>query len=204
MNALVFRAALRATARVAFTAAIVGCGGTVSEGNGDAAKSEAATGKEGSAMGTDAMPGKDAGHVEDTAPPGDSGLMCNAPLPSSLFDQDAAESAVSDSMFNCCIAELEPLIGGDSGLGASDAEAADPNLVACCGVLVFAADNDHIEPIGKEATAQLTSFANLGNDRRSTCCDVLKEPSGPTCTPWGPPMPPAIPGETASSDLEVA
>jgi hypothetical protein len=41
MNALVFRTALRATARVACTAAVVGCGGTVSSAGGDAAKSPA-------------------------------------------------------------------------------------------------------------------------------------------------------------------
>jgi hypothetical protein len=201
MNALVFRAALRATARVAFTAAIVGCGGTTSEGNSDAAKSEAAMGKEGAA--TDAPSGRDAEHVKDTAPPGDSGLMCNAPPPSSLFDKDAAADTVSESLFNCCIAGLEPLIG-DSQTGASDAEAADPNLLACCGVIVFAADKDRGLDASAEATAELQSLQKLGFAAQDTCCELLKEPLGPTCTPWGPPMPPAMPGENAGDDREVA
>src|SRR5271169_6677726 len=149
MDPLVFRAALRATARVAFTAAIVGCGGTLAsnENRDPRERSDAGSPSDEAATGADVAtntdpdtgPGAEASAVPEAAPPpGDGAIACNAPPPSSLFGADAASSSVSESLFECCMAELTPLIATDSGTDSLDAAAADPSVTACCGVVVFA------------------------------------------------------------------
>jgi hypothetical protein len=174
MNALVFRAALRATVRVAFTCAIVGCGGRVVEANGEASKSDAAA-KESSAV--------------DNAP------MCNAPPPSTLFGVDAVAGDVSESMFDCCIAELAPLVG--DGPGISDAAARDPELAACCGVVISA-----VKYVSEQLDAGPAGvkLAQAYVDVEPTCCEALADVvRAPGCEGWGPPMPPALSDEASAA-----
>jgi len=188
MDPLVFRAALRASARVAFTAALVGCGGTaISGGN------------------------PDPDHGTDTGKPTDDASICNAPPPSSLFHTGVPADSVNPSMFDCCMAELTPLIATDSGIESPDAAAAaaaDPNVVACCGVVVFAVNHDTGPRPSAEAKAEVAAFDELGWGARSLCCTLLKWPEeGSTCEAWGPPTPPAMPGEAdlgAFDEREVA
>jgi hypothetical protein len=214
MDPLVFRAALRASARVAFTAALVGCGGTViSGGTADpdhgtdmgTPTDEASTGPDvatnteaGTEAGTslEGGTGFEAGQVQEAAIPGDSGLACNAPPPSSLFHTGVPASSVNASMFDCCMAELTPLIATDSGTDSADAAAADPNVAGCCGVVVFAVNHDTGPDASAQATAEVAAFDELGWGARSLCCSLLKWPGGgTTCEAWGPPTPPAMPGE---------
>jgi hypothetical protein len=174
MNALVLRAALRATARIACTAVIVGCGGTVYEGNGEAAKGDGST-REGSST--------------------KNGPMCNAPPPSTLFDAGASPGSVTESMWSCCVEGLEPLIGGE--LGISDAAAMSPDVVACCGVVLYARtyiDDDSGDPALRQ------DFEDISWN----CCSTVAGESFQRrdwlgCAGWGPPMPPAVPGEALVS-----
>ena len=156
---------------------------------------------------TEAGNGTEAGQVQEAAPPGDSGLACNAPPPSSLFHQEAGASSVTESMFNCCMAELTPFVALESGTGSPDA-AADPNVAACCGVVVFAVNHDRRPDAGPVAAAEVAAFDKLGWQARSLCCGLLGWPGGgTTCEAWGPPTPPAMPGEAdlaAYDDREVA
>ena len=212
MDRRVFAAALRASAKVAFAAALVGCGGTVAAQHGQGAEDAAEPTDDASSPTAEASPietpdapgpGRDAGRGWDA-----EGLACNAPPPSVLFHTDAGSGAVGKETFDCCLGELAPLRATEAGPApeGADAAAADPATVACCGAVVFAADQDYAETNrGAVAMAELQELDDFGWAGRETCCRVLDWPGGATCTPWGPPTPPAMPGEEPSFDgQEVA
>jgi hypothetical protein len=212
MEPLVFRAALRATARVAFTAALVGCGGALT-GNEPAQREDTGAGGDDADVATngDATPARESGSTHasrEAAPPEDSGLACNAPPPNALFRTDAAASTVTESMFECCMAEIAPFIATDGSQASPDAAAADPDAVACCGAVVFAVDHQIASAFdGGQDAGEVSAFDKLGSNGRWICCDVLEWPGGPTCSPWGPPTPPEMPGEVdrpSYRDMEVA
>jgi len=205
MNALAFRAGLRASAKVALGLVVIGCGGVV----GDAADS-------GAESLADASVPRDAGKAETALAPEaaipatDAGLSdalaCNAPPPSSLLPEGSnldAAAAIDTATFDCCAASLEALLPADAGtiFQFPDAAAPDPALAACCAVVVMRLDHDYTvvengDPDAAEATLQQdqTTAAPV----RWACCNVAGHPEGPTCTPWGPPVPPDMPrGEVA-------
>src|SRR5579883_1907500 len=95
MNRSVFRAALRASAKVALGAAVAGCGGMVGS-TAEHAATEAST--------SDASPVTDATSVDAAAG------ACDPPSASSVLPEglhaDAA-AGISASAFDCCVALLE-------------------------------------------------------------------------------------------------
>jgi hypothetical protein len=202
MSPSVFNAALRATARVAFTAALAGCGGAILDNDAarDVLDSEAGSD---TASGADVATTDAARRIEldargDAVNVGDGSLACNAPPPGSLVAADAAASRVSASMFDCCLRELAPRIG-DAGTDSLDAAAPDPSVVACCSAVLFVVDHAEYAVLDagedSSAGANIARFEELGWHARATCCAVAADPRGVTCEGWGPPTPPAMPNE---------
>jgi hypothetical protein len=61
-----------------------------------------------------------------------------------------------------------------------DAAAADPTIVACCNAII-----QHVNQKPADYTRAQIEI--------SQCCPLLANPFGAACTPWGPPVPPAMP-----------
>ena len=60
----------------------------------------------------------------------------------------------------------------------------------CCGALVRQLDKTEVEPGG-------ITYEDVYGDENgwlvvNRCCDLLDNPLGPACTPWGPPVPPEL------------
>jgi hypothetical protein len=202
MDSIIFRAALRASAKVALTATLGSCGGVI--------RSPAGDGPEGGSP-----PPVSTASVEDASPEDASDeppiaaldspeqaladvdasprASCNPPAPADLFPESAHRDAgVGQALFDCCVAvlgtELAPE-GGVSSAMLSDAAAHDPTVLGCCAVAVAGLDSTYGDSdAGRHAQAEL---AAVGVDIFA-CCSGLDWPSGPTCTAWGPPMPRAM------------
>jgi hypothetical protein len=199
MDARAFRAALRASAKVALGVA-AGCGGAISAASDEPPVTTA-----------DASAGHDATDTVDAAVAADSGggaldvavaNACNAPPVSSLLPEQVDGGAViTDSTFDCCASWLGTIGLNDSGFGFPDAAAADPSVLACCAVVVARLDGDWRNSWGPDADAGQAALQRdqaIAAPVQWACCAETGHPDGPTCTPWGPPMPPAMPaGEVA-------
>jgi hypothetical protein len=203
MDALAFRAALRASAKVALGVA-AGCGGAISTASDGPPPTTADA-----SVGHDATDAVEAAVAFDAAIAFDSGVgpvdvsvanACNPPPASSLLpEQLDAGVVITDSTFDCCASWLSTVAGVDSGVGFSDAAAADPDVTACCAVVVVRLDGDRgawlADPDAGHAALD-RDFA-LAAPVRWSCCVETGFPGGPTCAPWGPPMPPAMPASAA-------
>jgi hypothetical protein len=194
MNRSVFRAALRASAKVALGAAVVGCGGVVGSA-AEHAPQEAST--------SDTSPVSDASQMMDAAAsetgvPLEAGA-CDPPSPSSVLPEGAhadAAAAISASTFDCCVARLEAVPPDDAGF-FPDAAVGDPLVQDCCATIIARLDYELRQTIGDpDAAAAAQQDEQTAAPVRWQCCQVTPS-EGPTCTPWGPPMPPAMPGEVA-------
>jgi hypothetical protein len=206
MNVLAFRAGLRASAKVALGLTAVGCGGVVGAAadSGAASTADASVPRDASTL-REASPLPEAAASVDAAG-GVDATACNAPPPSSLLPEGTnpdAAAGIDPATFDCCVASLEALVPADAGdiFEFPDAASPDPQLAACCAVVVVRLDRDYTvaengDPDAAEATLQQdqTTAAPV----RWACCNVANHPDGPTCTPWGPPVPPEMPrGEVA-------
>lgn len=190
MNHSVFRAALRASAKVALGAAVAGCGGVV----GSAAEHAAPEGST-----PDAAAAADATWVDVGAP--DEAAACDPPMPSSVLPEglhvDAA-AGISEPTFGCCVSLLKAVPPNDGGFQFPDAAVDDPQVRDCCATVIARLDYEY----GQTIEQPDASMATLRQDEQTAasvrwaCCQVTPA-EGPTCTPWGPPMPPAMPGEVA-------
>lgn len=172
MNLTIRRMALRNAAKVALGTFVAGCGGSIVVGQEPDAQSDAK-----------AKPGQDAALVDAIVPEQDAALACTG-----ATEIDAGD--VSDETFACCITEVKAATGDASpwddpnGPDASTVTN-DPAAENCCNVIVARIDN---EPDGGNAGADYSA----ASDTLSWCCMALKSPMGSACTPWGPPMPPAM------------
>jgi hypothetical protein len=173
--------ALRNAAKVALGTFVVGCGGSIMDGQEPDAQSDAKV-----------KPKPDAAVVDAVVPEQDAALACTGQT-----EVDASD--VSDETFACCIAEVKSATGdaspwGDPNGPDASAVANNPAAENCCNVIVARIDN---EPDGGNASADY----GLAGDTLSWCCIALNYPMGSACTPWGPPMPPEM---VAEEMLEVA
>jgi hypothetical protein len=171
--------ALRNAAKVALGTFVVGCGGSI------------VVGEEPDAHG-DAKAKQDAALIDAVVPEQDAALACTGQT-----EVDAGD--VSSETFACCIAEVKSATGDASPWGDPNGPDASPvtnNPAAenCCNVIVARIDN---EPDG----GSFSEDYNTAGDALNWCCIALKYPMGTACTPWGPPMPPAM---MAEEMLEVA
>lgn len=170
MDLLLRKLALRNAAKVAFGSSLVmGCGGTITDGN-DAATTADANGKKDSQGATDSS-------VLDVAQPieasSDAPLACTGPV-----DIDAGDPG--STVFQCCLPVIEA-ITGDAGFVVVDAGevTGDPSIDNCCKAVIAHVDN-------------FTQDYSAADQVLSSCCNALGYPVGPACTPWGPPTPPEM------------
>jgi hypothetical protein len=104
------------------------------------------------------------------------------PCPGATSD---AHGSVSADTFACCIAYLKTELVDADGSRLDAASAASKE---CCTSVVAFVDGDG----GVSSFESAEPFLN-------SCCEALERPTGAACTPWGPPMPPAM-----TQYLEVA
>lgn len=178
MDILIRKAALRATAKVALSLTVVGCG-LATDSTGE---EEAYSRDEGPSQ--DYGKGDDLGETADDHDDGD----CNdeEELACGLGADDASafeEIALDDDQLLCCSELLQPLVPNwedETSWDAWQDHQTEPEVSGCCGVAVahVNADYQKIEQVGWETL--------------NACCGAIGNPIGPACTPWGPPVPPAI------------
>jgi hypothetical protein len=176
----VHRRALQAAAKVALTmsaASVFGaCGGSVAT---DVARS----------------PQDDAGPdtlSADVATPAiDSATADTAkPVPDAIVKSTTCGPIVADAatpeQTECCAARVRDTFPADWSEPPFEGEGSEPfhpELAECCAEMVLAYDGVH-------------EFG-LSFQQARACCYVLPAPwyshGGAACTPWGPPMPPAMP-----------
>ena len=162
--------ALRNAAKVAFGTFVVGCGGSIVVGQEPDAQS-------------DAKATKDAALDSAIVPKQDAALACTG-----ATEVDASD--VSAETFQCCVATVKSATGDASPWGdpnGPDASAVtnDPAAQNCCSVIIARIDN---EPDG----GNFSDDYMAAGDALNWCCIALSYPMGGACTPWGPPMPPAM------------
>jgi hypothetical protein len=198
MNSWAFRAALRASARIAFGVAAVGCGGMIgSSGEPPQAQHDDGGG------GVDATGVADASIAVDVATPLEASA-CNEPPASALLPEglhvDAA-AAITETTFDCCVAQLETVGPVEGGVEFPDAATGNPEVQACCAVVIARLDYEMTHPTSDPDASEAAILLDEQTSApvRWGCCSVTPA-EGPTCTPWGPPMPPPMP----SAMTEVA
>jgi hypothetical protein len=112
-------------------------------------------------------------------PPIHSELACQAEPPGQVVDIDAEQ-------LTCCVDLLAPVVPiNGEGWDVWTSDSTDPDVQGCCNVLIANVDADwnNAELLGYEAV--------------SACCQAIGSPTGPACTPWGPPAPPIFDPELA-------
>lgn len=93
----------------------------------------------------------------------------------------SADASVSAATLACCNAFLAP--SADAAFGALAVDAGEPGVIGCCSAIVAYVDHS------RSVDAWASEEAVLPG-----CCQhVDPRPIGPACTPWGPPVPPAMP-----------
>jgi hypothetical protein len=186
----VHKAALRATAKIAFFSTVVGCGGSVDAIPGSTTDSS------GSSSGSDQTPTGTASN-DYSSRRHDSGIAeASAPDVAQIPDASQAPDVVATDIV-ACRGELQTIWpdGGSFQWGA-DAGISD-EARACCRLLQSYYD--------QQATDGGMNAWGWGSDSklRNPCCEALDWQTGGTCTPWGPPVPPAM-SKTAARELLVA
>jgi hypothetical protein len=235
MDSTVFRAALRASARVTLTAAIASCGGAIrstadrgADGSTsanpapdaddplDPASLDAALDEptpldatalfDGMALAEVKAPSDDATLPDaigptvtdaDTADAAPLPTSCQPPLPASLLPAQAhADAGVADGVLSCCVVRLESIVFRDAGVSTVDGDSVvhDPETLGCCAVAINHLDRRLFQP-RTDASPSTDPLLDAGITwwNLHTCCAAVGYPAGPTCAPWGPPMPPAMP-----------
>ncbi len=193
----IHRRALRATARVALTLTVVGCGARVTlveeESDGESDTTSVSSGTDSTVVSTS---GSGAGGTAQTSTStGEGGEppveACVASPPGELVEVDAAS-------FGCCVAYLQ-------GVGPSDWLAPSEQHVGCCNEVVGQIDLDPTLSAAIEPSLVAPVWPETGG---TSCCDILGNPCTMPCgcTVWGPPVPWSIAGRPLLSldDLEVA
>jgi hypothetical protein len=88
--------------------------------------------------------------------------------------------------------------GGPVGGGWGEPVPDLPETVSVCCAHVYEAYMDEIfQRADGGAPTQGIGRANFA------CCDMEGWPRGPACTPWGPPVPPAMPPSVPSHEREA-
>lgn len=169
-------AALAAAAKVALSMSALACAGsTVTEGAaGGAASSSASKATAGAtttASNATAGVTTTASTASGAGGAGGSPAVCDAPPP---------DASVDSTVFDCCLAFVEPYVP-EAGGSFDPSAASDPRIVDCCQAIVAHVDQD------------TQDFVKVPYQEMGACCTLLGRPVGTACTPWGPPVPPAMP-----------
>lgn len=160
--------ALRAAAKVTLSVSslsVFGCGGLVEEVKPDP---------------TPLRADHDAATYASDAGP-DVGNACSAtPVP--------LDGGASQEMFDCCLPVLNAAMPADAGWSTTFApeHASDPSVNACCHEVIA-----HLE--GDRSTGSATDdYSRAAEHGVLQACCRMNMWATPTCTPWGPPAPPAF------------
>jgi hypothetical protein len=192
MNDDIRRQALRATAKIALSLTVIGCGGTVDV----AGSSQTVTDEPNEPIEDPLEPQPNEPHPDGPDAIGEvtfpeqeeEALVCDAP-------PVGDEVAILDGgKLDCCMDFLEPTWPEPTAEGWEQWQTAmqDPDIGACCNV-VTAHVGESAEPL-----------ADVTWDQFQNCC-VATGFAQVACTPWGPPVPPAWDGALTSLDaLELA
>ena len=180
----VVRCALQGAAKVAFSAALVGCGGIVIEdrsqlANGAGGASASTSEVDGtSVVAASSTTGSTTSTVSSTSTGGEGGaLACEV----------GSGPPYTDEAILCCNKLVEDTFptGTPTPFPPAPASAA---LVACCDVALEARDHGAVD--GPTPVPWDSGYA---------CCSIpgveQPKPFSATCSPWGPPSPPAMPAD---------
>lgn len=166
------RAALRATAKVALSFTVMACGGVAQVPSTNSDDAIADDPSQELTPPTDAYEAPVAVSYLPASPPEEE-LACNAPLPGEVTEADAEQ-------LNCCTEHLETVFPSGGDWESWLESAAEPSAQACCNVVIAGVGFDW------------ELIDQVGGDTVYACCEALGFPSSPACTPWGPPVPPAV------------
>lgn len=183
MNEAIRRQALQTTAKIALSLTVLACGGTVEIANQ-------------TATATDDPPDPELPiHEEDEEEPP---VQLFRPEAETLACEAAPvgeEVALLDAeQLDCCTELLESVwpVEGPNAWEQWQRSMQDPDVGACCNVVVA------------HANQQVELLDTLGWQNVQMCCDAAGAPFGAACTPWGPPVPPAMRPFADLDALEIA
>lgn len=168
------RAALRAAGKVALVSSAIACGATTNV-DGPVAESNGVTT-------TPDDPRAPFEENEPTAVAPDSGRESSARDAKAAADSSATGCESGEQSFECCQTRLHADHPDAAGLDAVDASA---STRACCEVLAA-----HYDTLVADGGSEGWDWEN-DQEVKSMCCSAIHF-QGQTCTPWGPPMPPAM------------
>jgi len=170
--------ALRAAAKVTLSASILGCGGATATEDGGLLPAS----QEGGARAPfDAAIAVTRGM--------DAGSRMVGPCPGAT---ESPDGAVSEGTFACCIGYLTAETH-DAGGAFPALDGSTPAAHECCATVVAFVDHGGFSVFSDvDAAAYPTREGAL-----QSCCEALSSPDGgppigAACTPWGPPVPPAM------------
>jgi hypothetical protein len=189
------RRALRATARVALTLTVMGCGARVQLTDDETDSESAASFGASSPSTASGGEGGVGGAPQPSTTTGEGGetpvAVCSPAAPGEVVEVEAAT-------FGCCVAFLE-------GVGESDWASPSEQHLGCCHEVVGQIDLDPALAASIEPSLVAPVFPSTGG---TSCCDILGNPCTLPCgcTVWGPPVPRALAGRRLWSldELEVA
>ena len=186
MNDATFRRALKTTAKIALSLTVFACGGTVDVADQSSASTD-----------DPPEPERPVYDEEEEEPPvqvyrpeeeEEETLACEAaPV--------GEEVAILDTeQLDCCVALLEPAWPGEGPEAWQEWETTmkDEAVGACCNIVVA------------HANESFQLVESLGWQNVQMCCQAAGSPFGPACTPWGPPVPPAMGAFADLDELEIA
>jgi hypothetical protein len=115
---------------------------------------------------------------EDTSPRAD---VASTDVAVDVAPEIVVATSCSDttgrSGFACCIAEVESAIAADAGVKGD----------ACCPAIVDFLESENGTPSWGDDYGEASK-----NSALQFCCSELKAWTKSSCTPWGPPAPPAM------------
>ncbi len=187
----IHRRALRATAKVALSLTVIGCGARVefAEDEDDTASS---SGTDDASSVSTTGGGAPVVTIATTSGGGEAPVEACVPSPpGELVELDAPS-------FGCCVAFL-------GGVGEADWASPTEQHLGCCNEVVGQIDLDPALAENIEPSLVAPVFPATGG---TSCCDILGSPCSLPCgcTVWGPPVPWSIAGTALLSldELEAA
>ncbi|HVY31713.1 MAG TPA: hypothetical protein VHB79_34495 [Polyangiaceae bacterium] len=200
MDAKVLRAAVSAAIRVTVSTALIGCGGTVTSGEGKSLRegAEAASRTSGSTTAPSNGEQPSGGHTSS----GGSAVLAGgiASLGGSAEEggSEGGESNAVTASLDTCDALNTCLTHIEASMPAAPLHDADE---ACCRAMIDDL-KAHQVAVADACWADLNGRL-MSSPARALCCNSPETWQVSACTPWGPPVPPELP-EAALATWELA
>jgi hypothetical protein len=183
----VVRCALQGAAKVAFSAALVACGGVTIEET-----PSLTTGGAGGQTAATSGASTTTSQASNTSSPASTSASASTASSGGAGGGDGSchvESGppFADTTITCCNDLVEATFPADMPTTTPPAPAS-PELVACCGVALEARDHPAVNgptPVPWESGYECCAIPGVQKPK----------PFSSTCSPWGPPSPPAMPDD---------